>query len=150
MISIKSLRLRCIEMLRLHVNLLSMVGLREKFDHGILLSILLLLFSVENHAIENKWKKIRMDLMSMHFFRHHCFYNTYRLTYFINSTFYNQHKTVNDIWYTMYTSIYISIYLYLSIHLSISLYMYIYIYISKFHHDVVFNCLPQFLYKDTE
>ena len=58
MISIKSLRLRCIEMLRLHVNLLSMVGLREKFDHGILLSILLLLFSVENHAIENKWKKI--------------------------------------------------------------------------------------------
>lgn len=57
MISVKSLRLRCIEMLRLHVNLLSMFGLREKFDHGILVSILLLLFSVENHAIENRWKK---------------------------------------------------------------------------------------------
>ena len=49
--------LRLVETLRLHVNLLLMFGLGEKFRLGVLVYMLLSLFSVENNVIKNIWKK---------------------------------------------------------------------------------------------
>ena len=54
--------------LSLHINLLLMFGLGEKFNHGILVYMLLAFFLVENNIIENICKIIRMILMSMYFF----------------------------------------------------------------------------------
>ena len=63
------------EMLRIHVNLLLMLGLGENFSQGILVLMLLSLFSVDKNVVENIWKRKFTNLMSMHFFRQQCFYS---------------------------------------------------------------------------
>ena len=52
--------LALVETLRLHVNLLLMFGFGEKFSQGILVCMLLSLFSVENNIIGNKYMEKRV------------------------------------------------------------------------------------------
>ena len=56
------------EILRLHVKLLLMFELGEKFNQGILVCILLSLYALKNNVIEKIWKRKVMNLMNMHFF----------------------------------------------------------------------------------
>ena len=70
--------------------LLLMFRLGENFSQGILVCMLLSLFSVDNNIIQNLWKKKKFtNLMSTHFFRQQCFYNIYKLVFFINPSLIN-------------------------------------------------------------
>ena len=82
-----------VEMLHIHVNLLLMFGLGENSSQGVLVCMLLSLFSVDNNVIENIWKRKFTNLMSMHFFSTAVF-----LQYLQTCLFYksqpNQYKTI--------------------------------------------------------
>ena len=82
-----------VEMLRIHVNLLLKFGLEANFSQGVLVCMLLSLFSVDNNVIENIWKRKFTNLMSMHFFSTAVF-----LQYLQTCLFYksqpNQYKTI--------------------------------------------------------
>ena len=70
--------------------LLLMFRLGENFSQGILVCMLLSLFSVDNNIIQNLWKKKKFtNLMSTHFFRQQCFYNIYKLVFFISPSLIN-------------------------------------------------------------
>ena len=79
-----------------NVNLLRMFGLGENFSQGILVCILLALFSVDNNVIENLWKRKFTNLMSMHLFRQQCFYNIYKLVFFINPSLINTRRYISQ------------------------------------------------------
>ena len=82
------------EMLRIHVNLSLMFGLGKNFSEGILVCMLLSLFSVDNNIIENIWKRKFTNLMSMHFLRQQCFYSIYKLAFFIDPSLINTRRQI--------------------------------------------------------
>ena len=74
-------------------HLLLKFGLDANFSQGVLVCMLLSLFSVENNVIENIWKRKFTNLMSLHFFRQQCF--LYKLVFFICPSLINTRRYIS-------------------------------------------------------